>query len=517
MKKTFYLTTPIYYINDVPHIGHAYCTIAADILARYKRLQGFDVFFLTGNDENSQKTVEAAKKANEEIHQYTDRMSQIWQNTWKALDITYDDFIRTTEPRHIQAVEKIFQKVYQNGDIYKSKYSGPYCWKCEAFYKESDLNDGLCPQHLSKCEILEEENYFFRLSRYQDQLLEHYRQHPQFVLPDYRKKEVLSFLESGLEDISISRMGQSWGIPLPIDKNQVIYVWFDALINYISGIGYGKKKKLKYWPANLHILGKDIIRFHCIIWPAMLLSAGLELPQSLFIHGFFTINGQKISKSLGNAIDPVPIAKKFGNDVLRYYLFADFPFGQDGDFSFSSLLKRINHELADDLGNLLSRTVSMTIKFLNGTLQTGQWNSEEDQPLKQNALELLENLDAHYCQLEYHKLLNRLWNLFRLANKYVERTAPWKLAKEKEKHPRLCQVLYNLAEILRIGGYVLLPIMPKTAEKIFQALGHRQEKNYPQALQWGRLKSGSQVQKIPPLFPKVDPSTLQEFSPPPPP
>lgn len=502
-KKTFYITTPIYYINDVPHIGHAYCTIGCDILARYKRLRGYDAFFLTGSDENSQKTTEAAEKAGKEVQAYTDEMSEIWQEAWKKLEITNDDYIRTTQDRHKKAVLKLFEKIYKKGDIYKGKYQGHYCKKCEAFYKETDLDHGICPQHLTKCEIIEEENYFFKLSKYQDQLLKLYQENPDFILPEYRKKEVVSFVKGGLEDISISRVGQKWGIPLPKDKNHVFYVWFDALINYISGIGYGTKQKLKYWPVDHHVLGKDIVRFHCVIWPAMLMAAEEELPKSLFVHGFFTINGLKISKSLGNAIDPIPIAERFGRDAMRYYLFAEFAFGQDGDFSFESLAKRNNTELADDLGNLLSRTVAMTEKFLEGNLEKGKWVEKEDGPLKKKAQEIEKKLDRFYDRLEFSKLLDQIWKLFRLANKYAEDQKPWALAKDPAQKDRLKQVLYNLAEVLRFGSYAFRPIMPETADKILEQLGVTFQKDYEKALEWDGLGK-TKVQKKDALFPKIE-------------
>ncbi|MDP2670892.1 MAG: class I tRNA ligase family protein [bacterium] len=444
--KNFFLTTTIYYINDVPHIGHAYTTIAADILARFHRLLGEKTFFLTGLDENSQKTVLAAEKSGQDLRTYTDDLAKIWETTWKKLGITNDDFIRTTQVRHKKVVTDFFQKVLDNGDVYKSKYEGLYCVGHEAFLKESDLDEnGFCPDHKTKPEQIAEENYFFRLSKYQEQLLKFYKENPDFVLPHQRFNEVVKFVESGLQDISVTRASQKWGIPAPNDPKQVIYVWFDALINYLSA-------EPPLWPADLHLIGKDITRFHAVIWPAMLLSAGYPLPKQIFAHGFFTVDGTKISKSLGNAIDPVKISQDYGNDSLRYFLFHEFPFGNDGDFSFDRLKEVYNSDLANGLGNLVSRVARLAE---NLSLPGVEF---PEKPLLDSAFRI------HLENLEFLEALEYVWGKIRKTDKEIEKSKPWELAKENPEKAKAA-VENLIRQIVEIDE-LLLCFLPETAEKI---------------------------------------------------
>jgi len=451
IKEKFYVTTPIYYINDVPTVGSAYTTIVADILARWHRLKGYDVFFLTGLDENSIKTVQAAKKQGfSDIQKYADTMAKKWKAVWKELNISYDGFIRTTEERHKKFVVKFFQKMFKTGDIYKGTYRGLYCQGCEAFLTESELENGLCPNHKTKPESISEENYFFRLSKYQNELLAHIKNTPEFIQPTSRRNEILSFLKDGLKDVSVSRPRIEWGIPLPIDKNHFFWVWYDALLNYGSGIDK------KYWPAELHLIGKDLIRFHCLIWPAMLMSAGKKLPKSIFAHGFFTVNGQKMSKSLGNAIDPIHISKKYSVDGLRYFLIREIPFGEDGDFSEESLKARINGELLSGLGNLVSRVLALAEKSKAGI--KGKPELEKKLNLKK--------MSSKMEKLELHHALDEVFNFVRACNAYINEKEPWKLEGKE-----LGNVLYNLLEGLRIIAILIEPFIPETSEKINKQLG----------------------------------------------
>ena len=451
MEK-FYVTTPIYYVNDTATIGHAYTTIIGDIIARWNRSQGKNTFYLTGLDENSQKTTDAAKKSGiSDIKKYTDDMAVKWKKVWKELNISNDDFIRTTEPRHKKIVEKFFKKVYEKGDIYKGIYEGLYCEGCEAFYLEKDLIEGKCPYHKKEPKIIKEENYFFKLTKYSDQVLDHIKKNPNFILPKSRRNEVISFINEGLKDTSISRPNVEWGIQLPIDKKHHFWVWFDALINYISGAE-------KYWPAELHILAKDILRFHCILWPAMLISAGYELPKTLFVHGFLTINGQKMGKSLGNAIDPLKLSEKYGVDQIRYFLAREIPFGQDGDFSEEALKNRINNELANDLGNLISRTLTLSKKL-------PEIKSKSE--IKFN----IKNIEKLMEEYRLTEALNEIWRYVQETNKYINQKEPWKLeGNELEK------VLYSCLESIRKVSILLWPFIPQTSEKIFYLLKIEQQK-----------------------------------------
>lgn len=447
-QKKFFVTTPIYYINDVPHIGHAYATIAADILARYYRTTGEKTFFLTGVDENSQKTVIAAKKVGKDLKSYTDELANIWKATWKNLNLTNDDFIRTTEDRHKKIVIDFFKKIEKKGDLYKGNYSGLYCVGHEAFLKETDLDDqGFCPEHKSRPEKLVEENYFFKLSNYQKQILDLFTKNPHFIEPKERYNEIFNFVKEGLQDISITRSTQKWGIPAPNDLDHVIYVWFDALINYISA-------NPTYWPADLHIVGKDILRFHAVIWPAMLLSAGYPLPKKIFAHGFFTLNGQKISKSLGNAIDPLILTKDYGNDSLRYFLFKEFPFGNDGDFSFDRLKEVYNSDLANGLGNLVARVAKLA-----ETLELS------GQKLHEKVL-FDSTYRIHLEKLEFLEALEYIWEKIRSTDKQIEDKKPWELIKT-DRDQAVAVVENLLRQVLEIQE-LLLPFLPETANKIGQ-------------------------------------------------
>lgn len=496
MKK-FYITTPIYYVNALPHIGTAYTTMVADTLARYWRMRGAETFFLTGTDENSQKNVEAAQKAGEnDIKTYLDRMAATWQQTFDSLAITNDYFIRTTEERHKKGVEKFWKAVEANGDIYQGTYEGFYCDGCEAFVMEGELENGDCPHHKKPPRKLTEKNYFFRLTKYREALLQHIGNHPEFVQPESRRNEVVSYIKNFMEDVSITRETMKWGIPVPGDPEQVIYVWFDALLNYITAVGYGtdEDRFKKYWPAELQLVGKDIIKFHCALWPAMLMSAGLPLPKTVFAHGFFTVNGEKISKSLGNAIDPLEIVKQHGLDALRYYFLRDLHFGEDGDFSTERLAKRYETELANELGNLVYRVLSMTEKYFAGKIpsvvvdgEVAAWGAYE------GAME----------SLRFHDAVDAIWSVIRDANKMIDETKPWKLASSDPE--RLPAVLYKLLETIRHVGWMLMPIMPETSQRIFVSIGIEDavaKMNYEDAKKWGGLTEGGKIVKGEPLFPK---------------
>ena len=466
----FFLTTAIDYVNSRPHLGTAYEKIAADVIARYKRLAGFDTHFVMGNDEHSQNVYRRARELGEDPKAYCDRMAVEFTDVWRRLDISFDDFIRTTDARHKAGVQELVRRMAAAGDLYEGYYEGWYCVSCEAFKQEKDLVDGLCPVHRTKPEWLREKNHFFRLSKYADPLRRHYTECPDFIVPDVRRNEILRLVESGLEDISVSRAGQAWGIPMPDEPSSVIYVWVDALINYITAVGYGTDAKLfeRWWPADLHIVGKDITRFHCVIWPAMLMSAGLALPKQVFGHGWLHLKGEKMSKSLGTIIDPLDAVEKFGPDPLRLYLVKEITFGSDGDFIWERFEDRYNVDLANNLGNLVSRIGAMADKYRGGRLAPPLNDAGSLRGVATHALQ------DYRAAMEAFALEQGAAAIFRIidaANEYIASTEPWALARDPKNADRLSQVLFDVAEAVRIVGVLMLPIMPKSAAEILRRVG----------------------------------------------
>lgn len=509
MNRTFYITTPIYYPSGRLHIGHAYTTVAADFIARYKRMCGFDTRFLTGTDEHGIKIQRAATKAGIPPQEFVDRAYAGISELWKTLEISYDDFIRTTEPRHKQAVQTIFERVRERGDIYKGVYEGWYCADCESFFLERQLVEGKCPDCGRQVELLREDAYFFRLSSYADRLLAHIEEHPEFIQPQSRRNEMVSFIRSGLEDLCVSRTSFSWGIPVPGDPSHVIYVWFDALSNYITALGYGSDDDFdRYWPADVHLMGKEIVRFHSIIWPIILMALDLPLPGQVFGHGWLVLGGEKISKSRGNVIDPQVLAQKYGLDAVRYFLLREVPFVADGNYSEDALVRRTNTDLANDLGNLLHRTLAMVERFSGGKVPQPDGQTQGDaRPLVAAAREALAAYEQHIEKLELANALSTVLGLVNRANKYIEEQSPWDLAKDPDKVQRLNTVLYDLLETLRISAVLLAPALTRAPAGILQQIGWQGDVNnlrLPEAAQFGQLQPGSQVSRGRPLFPRIE-------------
>ncbi len=509
-KKTFYITTPIYYPSDKLHIGHSYCTVAADAMARYKRLRGYDVMFLTGSDEHGQKIERIATALGVTPKQYVDKIVAGIKDLWKTYDISYDKFIRTTDEEHVNAVKKIFKALYDKGDIYKSEYEGWYCTPCESFYTEVQLVDGKCPDCGREVEKVKEESYFFRLSKYQDRLIKYIEEHPDFIQPQARKTEMISnFLKPGLDDLCVSRTSFSWGIPVEFDPGHIVYVWLDALTNYITALGYGSdndEKFKKYWPADVHLVGKEIVRFHTIIWPAILMALDLPLPKKVFGHGWLVINGGKMSKSKGNVVDPKMLVERYGLDAIRYFLLREIAFGQDGNFSNEALIQRINFDLANDLGNLVSRTCGMIEKYFGGTLPSEQEGTEFDEDLKATVASTIEKFEANMDKMVFSDALTELWTLIRRTNKYIDETQPWVLIKEESKKPVLAGALYNVCETIRIISILLQPCLTRTPKLIWQQIGVEEGAltEWESIRTFGLLPKELTVKKGDALFPRID-------------
>lgn len=506
-QKPFYVTTPIYYTNSKLHIGHCYTTLAADALTRYKRLKGEEAYFLTGTDEHGQKIQDSAKAAGMQPKRFVDGQVEEILKLWKLLGIEYDGFIRTTDEDHKRRVQAIFQKLYDQGDIYKSEYEGHYCKACEAFWTESQQVNGCCPDCGRPVERTKEESYFFRLSRYTDRLIQLFEEHPEFIQPESRANEMLNnFLRPGLQDLAVSRTSFDWGIPVPFDPKHVIYVWIDALSNYITHLGYPETQEQMecLWPAQLHLVGKEIMRFHALVWPALLMALDLPLPKQIYGHGWILFKEGKMSKSEGNVVDPVPLCARYGVDAIRYFLLREVPFGSDGSYSNEALIQRVNADLANDLGNLLSRSIAMSVKYFGGQLPQERQRGEEDARLEALREETRRLYDEHLEHLEFNLALAQIWKLIGQANKYIDETMPWILAKDPDQQPRLAQVLAQLLETLRQVSILLSPFMPETAQCMQDRLCLSPEARTYDSLRDSNCSAQKPLTPVEPLFPRLD-------------
>ena len=517
-KKKFYVTTPIYYVNDVPHLGHAYTTVAADIIARFKRLQGCDVFFLTGTDEHGQKVEQAAQKRNVDPQKHCDELHLRFKELWKRLNISNNDFIRTTEDRHKEIVKQVLQVLRDRGEIYKDSYEGWYCLPDERFWTEKDLADGNCPECGRKVDRIKEYNYFFKMGKYRDWLIEHIKSNEVSILPSNRRNEVLGFLNKELGDLCISRPKDrlKWGIPLPFDEDYVTYVWFDALINYITAVGYYKNEKNfnKWWPANFHLVGKDILTTHSVYWLTMLKAMEIPLPENVFAHGWWTVNGQKMSKSLLNVVEPNRLIDEYGADAVRYFLMREVPFGLDGDFSHEAMIGRINTDLANNLGNLLNRILNMVQRYFKGVIPGPLGDGPFDRELVNKADQTVQEVEKLLGHLEFSKILVSTWELIDSTNKYIDSSAPWNLAKSEETRGRLSTVMYNSLEALRIIAILLYPFMPDKANEINRQIGMTQDilsQGMDSVKKWGGVKASSSINRGGQLFPRIDDDRKEEL------